>query len=108
MKPTQLNRGQSQRLMYVENKEGLLEGARAWIGWVAFSKTGRTLFYKGRSFVAIGGRGVAGNFMDAETREEYWISGVKQRGSNQHPSEPRVTVMVDDDARQAYERAKLG
>jgi hypothetical protein len=108
MKATQLNRGLHRRLMYIENKHGLLEGERAWIGWVGFSRTGRTLFYKGRSFIAIGGRGVSGNFMDEETRDEYWISGVKTRGSNSHPAEARVHVAVDDDARDEYERIKLG
>lgn len=44
------------RIMYIENKaEGLTGPAR--IGRVTFSKTGRTLYYKGRSFQSLKGEG---------------------------------------------------
>ena len=46
--------------------------------------------------------GVSGNFIDCESGEEYWISGVKRKGSNQHWAEP-VGLVVDQDAREAYE-----
>src|SRR5688572_4297816 len=106
MKPTQLNRGMKRRVMYVENKDGMLEGAKAWIGWVRFSKTGRTVYYRGRSLAAIGGRGISGNFVDEETHEEYWVSGIKSRGSNTHPAEAALPVSIDDDAREEYERIR--
>lgn len=107
MKSNQLSKGLERRLMYIENKEGLVDGARARIGWVEFSKSGRTVYYKGKSLIAIGGRGVSGNFMDEETREEYWVSGVKKRGSNAHSAE-KVRPVVDDDAREEYERLRSG
>jgi hypothetical protein len=91
--------------MYVENKDGLVDGERARIGWVEFSKTGRTIRYRGRSLVAIGGRGVSGNFMDAESQEEFWVSGVKLKGSNTHPSSP-INVVIDEDAREEYQRVR--
>ncbi|HEY0064954.1 MAG TPA: 1-deoxy-D-xylulose-5-phosphate synthase [Telluria sp.] len=100
MKASQLTRGLARRLMYVENKNGLIDGAAARIGWVTFSKTGRTVRYRGLSLMAIGGRGIAGNFMDVETREEYWVTGVKARGTNAHF--PNVAILVDDDAVEAY------
>lgn len=103
----QLNQGRSRRVMYVENKQGLVDGVRARIGWVDFSKTGRTVRYRGLTLIAIGGRGVAGNFMDEATRDEYWVSGVKQRGSNTHPEAP-VAVVIDEDARGEYERLRRG
>jgi hypothetical protein len=53
------------------------------------------------------GGGVVGNFFDTETGEEYWVSGVKKRGSNAHPAEP-VTVAVDDDALEEYRRIRSG
>lgn len=31
-----------------------------------------------------GGGGIRGNHVDVATGEEYWISGVKTRGSNRH------------------------
>lgn len=52
---TQLNRGLKRRLMYVENKAGDIDGADARIGWVSFSKTGRTVYYRGRELMSVGG-----------------------------------------------------
>ena len=92
--------------MHVEGKGCLLDGEKARVGWVEFSKTGRTVFYRGRSFKSIGGRGVSGNFIDEETGFEFWISGIKARGSNGHPSERRTSIAVDEDAKAEYERVK--
>jgi len=47
------------------------------------------------------GRGIRGNFMDVATQEEYWVSGVKKRGSNTHWAES-VAVKIDADALEAY------
>jgi hypothetical protein len=94
--------------MYVENKQGLIDGERARIGWVEFSKSGRTVRYRGRELIAIGGRGVSGNFLDANTSEEFWVSGVKQRGSNAHPAEKAPKVVVDEDAAEEYARVRAG
>jgi hypothetical protein len=105
MKSSQLTKGAKKRLMYVENKDGLIDGERARIGWVEFSKTGRTVRYRGRSLIAIGGRGGSANFLDEDTREQYWVSGVKVRGSNAHPSAP-VRIVVDDDAVEAYDQVR--
>ena len=91
--------------MYLENKDGLLEGSRARIGWVSFSKTGRTVYYAGRSLKAIGGSGVRGNFVDEQSGEEFWLSGIKKRGSNTHANES-ISIVVDDDAREEYERIR--
>lgn len=97
---TQLTKGLLRRVMYVENKSGLIDGLNARIGWVSFSKTGRTIYYRGRSLRI--GKGIGGNFFDIESGEEYWISGVKGRGSNTHPGERNVQVEVDPDALEAY------
>jgi hypothetical protein len=104
MKSNQLTRGQQRRMMYVENKNGLIDGVAARIGWVEFSKTGRTVYYRGKSLQAFSGGGISGNFFDAETREEYWISGVKKRGSNVHPCES-ASIVIDEDAKDEW--AKL-
>lgn len=53
---------------------------------------------------AIGG-GIRGNFFDEATGEEYWISGVKKRGSNAHWAES-PSIVVDDDAKNEYLRIK--
>ena len=97
---TQLNRGLRRRVMYVENKDGLIDGVYARIGWVTFSKTGQTVYYRGRTLQkgSIG----RGNFFDVESREDYWISGLKARGSNVHPAEQGVSVEIDADALDEY------
>ncbi|VAX04387.1 hypothetical protein MNBD_GAMMA19-644 [hydrothermal vent metagenome] len=49
------------------------------------------------------GRGIAGNHFDEETGEEYWVSGIKKRGSNAYWAES-ASIAVDDDAKEEYER----
>src|SRR4051812_9346856 len=44
------------RIMYVEQKSGRLTGP-ARIGRVTFSKTGKTIYYRGRTFQGLKGRG---------------------------------------------------
>jgi hypothetical protein len=105
MKSNQLTRGERRRVMYVENKDGDIEGVRARIGWVTFSKTGLSVRYRGRTLKRSGGQGVRGNFFDETTREEFWVSGVKVRGSNAHWAES-LEVCVDDDAREEWARIR--
>ena len=107
MKDNQLNRGMQRRLMYVENKSGDIDGVAARIGWVSFSKLGRSVYYRGRELRKIKGGGIRGNFMDANSGDEYWISGVKVRGSNTHWAES-TKFQVDDDAAIEYQRIKAG
>lgn len=85
--------------MYVENKSGDIDGVRARIGWVTFSKTGQSVYYRGRTLLKA--NGIRGNFLDVDSREEYWISGIKKRGSNAHWAES-AAIEIDDDAREEY------
>lgn len=98
---SQLTRGQKHRLMYIENKEGDIDGAQARIGWVEFSRSGRSIYYRGRELARIKGGGVSSNYMDIETGDEYWVSGVKKNGQDAHWAK-RVEVKVDDDALADY------
>lgn len=82
---------------------GDLYGAHGRIGWVTFSKSGRTVYYKDKTLKRAKGGGISGNFHDEDTGEEYWVSGIKKRGSNAHPAEI-IKIEVDDDAREEYER----
>lgn len=91
--------------MYIENKDGDIDGARARIGWVGFSKTGLTVYYRGRTLARARGGGVRGNYFDDDTGEEYWISGVKARGSNVHVAKP-VVVVIDEDAVDQYKEIR--
>jgi len=91
--------------MYVENKDGEIDGTQARIGWVTFSQSGMTVYYRGRSLKRAKGNGIRGNFFDASNGQEYWVSGIKKSGSNMHWAE-RVSVLIDDDAREEYERLR--
>jgi hypothetical protein len=46
-----------ERVMYVELKTGFNDDGPAWIGRVRFSKTGRTLYYRGRRLQSLKGSG---------------------------------------------------
>lgn len=105
MKSNQLNKGKLRRVMYVENKEGDIDGFDARIGWVEFSKSGKSIRYRGRELARSSGQGIQGNFFDIITGEEYWVSGVKKRGSNIHYADP-ANVEVDDDAIEEYKIIK--
>jgi len=105
MKGNQLNRGMRRRLMYVEDKSGDIDGVAARIGWVSFSKSGHSVFYRDRELKRIKGGGISGNFFDVATSEEYWISGVKTRGSNTHWA-ASTKCEVDIDAAQEYQRVR--
>lgn len=101
----QLNRGLRRRLMYIENKDGLIDGCDARIGWVTFSRSGQSVRYRGRELSK--GVGAGGNFFDVENGGTYWVSGVKRRGSNVHPCES-AAVEIDDDALDAYKNLRGG
>ena len=92
--------------MYIEEKAGGLTGP-ARIGRVAFSKTGRTLYYGGRSFRSLKGAGFKANYYDVETGERYWISGPRRDGGDRLYGEP-VAVDIDDDVREEYWREIRG
>jgi hypothetical protein len=96
---SQLTKNQKRRIMYVENKST----GEARIGWVTFSKTGKTVYYQNKTLKRLKGGGVSGNYFCEDTLDEYWVSGVKKRGSNAHWAEP-VKVIIDDDAKEEYEK----
>jgi hypothetical protein len=106
--------GKQTRIMYIEQKTGTGAG-EARIGRVTFSRTGRTLYYRDKAFRAAGG--IYGNYYgyDRATFEEtanaklispgpmpgflgeFWISGPKKNGRDQHPCEPCDRVILDED-----------
>lgn len=90
--------GHKTRIMYIEYKGGDIVGP-ARIGRVTYSKTGRTIYYQGRTFASLNGDGFKSNYFDAESREEYWISGCKKDGSDALYS---TLVEIDEDVREEY------
>ena len=84
--------------MYIEYKgEGIVGPAR--IGRVTFSKSGKSIHYKGQEFGGLRGFGFKANYFDVETRDHYWISGCKKDGTDALYS---TTVEIDDDVRDEY------
>jgi hypothetical protein len=70
------------RIMYVELMSGFNDNGPAWIGSVAYSKAGQTIYFNGKAFKK--SSGISGNYHDLETGEEYWISGVKKNQQDRH------------------------
>lgn len=88
------------RIMYIECKADTLSGA-ARIGRVTYSKTGKTLFYRGRQFRSLKGNGFKANYYDIASGEEYWISGCRRDGADRLYGEA-AAVEIDDDVREEY------
>jgi len=87
--------------MYIEDKSEGLEGP-ARIGRVYFSKSGKTLYYRGRRFRSLKGQGFKANYYDVETGNEYWISGPRKDRSDGLYGGSNGAV-VDDDVVKEYE-----
>ena len=86
--------------MYIERKAGNLTGT-ARIGRVTFSKTGKTLYYRGKKLQSLKGHGFKANFYDLATGEDYWVSGCKKDGTDRLYGE-RLPIKIDDDVREEY------
>src|SRR5690349_3581113 len=87
--------------MYIEYKgDGLTGPAR--IGRVSFSKSGRTIYYRGKSLESLSGRGFKANYFDTESGAWYWISGCRNDGTDS--LYPQV-IEIDEDVREEYWRS---
>jgi hypothetical protein len=85
------------RIMYIELKEDGVSGP-ARIGRVTFNRSEKSVYYHGRTLHKFKG-GFKANYFDAETHEEYWISGCKKKGGDRLYC---GTVEIDDDVREEY------
>ncbi len=86
------------RIMYIENKSEDISGP-ARIGRVTFSKSGKSVYYRGKTFQSLKGAGFKANYFDVDTGEEYWISGCKKNGGDRlYPGE----IEIDEDVREEY------
>ena len=82
--------------MYIEQKTG--EGADgisgpARIGRVTFSKSGKSLYYRGRTLKTLAGRGFKANYFDVDTGEEFTgsqgaLAGAKEELGRRYPPLP--------------------
>ncbi len=69
-------------LMYIELKTGRHDDGPAWIGYVKTSRSGRTIYFNDHAFQRENGWNY--NYVDVESGDGYWITGVKKRESNRH------------------------
>jgi hypothetical protein len=89
------------RVMYVELKVVGDDTGAARIGRVSFSKTGRTIYYAGKTLRRAAG--ISGNYVDVDTGDEYWVSGCKKDGQDRHRfARQREPVEIDEDVRDEY------
>lgn len=73
--------GHKTRIMYIEEiSSGIVGDTR--IGRLTFSKTGKSLYYNGKTFKSLNGKGFKANYYDIKTNEQYWISGCKKDGTD--------------------------
>lgn len=88
------------RVMYLEQKTGIGAGT-AVIAEVSFNRTRKTLYYDGPTFGKVSFQrlkkgGIYGNHYCRQLNAEFWISGLKKRGSNQHPAEVHQHKVIDE------------
>ena len=54
-------------IKYIELKSGFSDNGPAWIGFTSFSKSGKTIYFDGKSFQSLNGNGIAGNYFEIES-----------------------------------------
>lgn len=89
--------------MYIECKASSLNGL-ARIGRVTFSKTGKSISYRGQTFQSLKGGGFKANYFDIDTGDEYWISGPRKDGNDRLYPDSSKPVEIDDDVVEEYWR----
>ena len=86
------------RIMYIEYKgDGLIGPAR--IGLERFSKSGKSVHYRGKTFETLSGTGYKANYFDTDTGEHYWISGCRKDGMD---ALYNTGVEIDEDVLTEY------
>ena len=100
--PSQFRLSRS-KIMYIESKADGLEGP-AEIGRVYFSKSGKTLYYKGLKFQSLKGVGFKANYFETESGDYYWISKPR-KDQNDRLYGGNRGVKISEDIREEY--AKL-
>ena len=84
--------------MYIEEKSGGLTGPGR-VGRVRFSKSGKSIYYGGRTLQTLKGHGFKANYFDVATGMKFWVSGCKKRGGDRLYG---GIVDIDDDVREEY------
>jgi hypothetical protein len=91
----------AERVMFVQVKTGHdTDQGPAWISRVRFTKSWKTAYWHGRTLHRRPGLFDA-NFSDAETHQEYWLSGPHRDQADTRYS--TIRPEIDDDVREAYQ-----
>ena len=88
------------KIMWIENKsagDGISGPTN--IGRVTFSKSGKSIHYKGKTFKSLRGSGFKANYYEVESEDEYWISGCRKDGNDALYS---TDVIIDNDVLEEY------
>lgn len=94
------------RIMFVQLKTGYdTDLGPAWISVVRFNRTRKTAYWHSKTLRRQPGMFDA-NFVDVDSREQYWISGPHRDRADTRYS--NVTPTIDDDARIPYEAFLAG
>ena len=86
-------------LRYIELKTGWNDNGPAWIGFVTESRSGKMVYFTDHAFQRHSGE--YSNYIDVETKEEYWISGVKRNGEDRHWAGGGI-ITIDEKAVDLY------
>jgi hypothetical protein len=86
------------KIMYLELKTDGLRGVGR-IARVDFSKSGKTIYYNGRTLAESKGVPLKANYFDEESLEDYWVSSPKRDGND---SLFAANIEIDADAREEY------
>lgn len=96
-RPKQNQKSRQGAIKYIEQKPGLAGHAR--IGRVQYSKSRSTIYYRGRTLRSLNGSGYKANYIDVDSRLEYWISNCKRNGDDTLYG---GLIEIDEDAREEY------
>jgi len=87
------------KIMYIECKGAASMTGSGRIGCVTFSKTGRTIYYQGRTLKPVRHPRGRANYVDADTGKCFWVSGCKKAGNDTlYPG----VIEIDEDVREEY------
>ena len=86
-------------LRYIELKTGWNDNGPARIGFVKESRSGKMVYFNDHAFQRHSGG--YSNYIDVETQEEYWISGVKKNGEDRHWAGGGI-ITIDEKAVDLY------
>ena len=88
------------RIMFIQLKTGHdTDKGPAWISVVSFNRSWKTARWHGRTLHRAPGLFDA-NFLDIETKEEYWLSGPHRDQQDSRYSS--ITPIIDEEAQEAY------